>query len=128
MPEIGETVEIFYMNGEGYAVSTLRTKTLDDEFRNVKDKYLGNNRKQRIFFREKSLEIKSLETSIFMDDKKIVMSVGGNKIVMDEQGINLKTGGKFEVSADGAAKVKAGNVEIDSSGTAKIKGSTVELG
>ena len=127
MPEIGETVEIFYMNGEGYAASTLRTKTLDDEFRNVKDKYLGNNRKQRIFFREKSLEIKSLETSIFMDEKKIVLSVGGNKVVMDEQGIRLKTGGKFEVSADGAAKIKSNGVEIDSSGAAKIKANNVKI-
>ncbi|MBR4904363.1 MAG: hypothetical protein IKZ53_06805 [Selenomonadaceae bacterium] len=127
LPEIGETVEIFYLNGDGYAVSTLRTKILDDEFRNVKDKYLGNNRRQRIFFREKSLEIKSSETSIFMDDKKIILSVGENKIVMDEQGISLKTGGKFDVSAGGTAKIKSNGIDIDSGGAAKIKGNSIDI-
>ena len=108
LPEIGETVEIFYTQGECYAASTLRTKTLDDEFKNVKDKFIGNNRKQRIFFREKSLEIKSLETSIFMDEKKIVLSVGTNKIVMDEQGISIKTGGKLNAEIAKEVLLKAG--------------------
>ena len=160
MPEVGETVEVFYLNGAAYVVSTMRTKTLDEEFRNVKDKFFGNNRKQRIFFREKSLEIKSQETSIFMDEKKIVLSVGENKIVMDEQGISLKTGGVFksdvakdfeskiggshseQIGKDFSSKVggnfseqakdillkSGGKFEATAGGAAKIKGSSVELG
>ena len=143
MPEVGEAVEVFYKNGEAYVDSTLRTKPLDDEFKNVKDKFLGNNRKQRIFFREKSLEIKSADTSIFLDDKKIVLSVGENKIVMDEAGISLKTGGAFksDVAKDFASKV-GGNIKVDgkdislnsggkfesaASGAAKIKGNSVNV-
>lgn len=114
LPEVGENVEIFYANGEGYAASTLRTKTLDEEFKNVKDKYIGNNRKQCIFFRDKSLEIKSFGTSLLMDEKKIVLSVGENKIVMGEQGINLKTGGAFKAEVAKEFNVKAQNISLKS--------------
>ncbi len=114
LPEVGETVEIFYMNGEGYAASTLRTKTLDEEFKNVKDKYIGNNRKQRIFFRDKSLEIKSFGTSLLMDEKKIVLSVGENKIVMGEQGINLKMGGAFKAEVGKDFNLEAQNISLKS--------------
>ena len=129
LPEVGEEVEVFYTRGEGYVTSTLRTKTLDEEFRNVAGKYLSNNRKQRIFLREKSLELKSAETSIFMDEKKIVLSVGENKIIMDEQGLTLKTSGEFKSEvAKGFTLKTGGAVEVSASGATKIKGSTVELG
>lgn len=128
LPELGECVEVFYTQGECYAVSTLRTKTLDDEFRNVVDKYIGNNRKQRIFFREKSLELKSAETSLFMDDKKIILRVGDNEILMDAQGISLKTAGNLteQVGKDLSVKV-GGKIGLTASGTANIKGSSVKI-
>lgn len=152
LPEPGEIVEVFYTRGECYAVSTLRTKTLDSEFQNVVDKYIGNNRKQRIFFREKSLELKSAETSLFMDEKKIVLRVGENEIIMDAQGITLKTGGNLteQVGKDLSSKVGGnlteqvgkdlsskvgGKIALTASGefkasgsSAKIKGSSIELG
>ena len=136
LPELGECVEVFYTRGECYAVSTLRTKTLDSEFQNVVDKFIGNNRKQRIFFREKSLEIKSAETSLFMDEKKIVLRVGENEIIMDGQGITLKTGGNLteQVGKDLSSKV-GGKIALTASGefkasgsSAKIEGSSIELG
>ena len=116
MPEKGDTVEIFYTQGECYVNSILRTKILDDEFRKdvENEKYLGNNRKQRIFFREKSFEIKSFDTSIFMDEKKIILSVGKNKVTLDENGITVQTGGEFksEVAKDFALKV-SGDMKSD---------------
>ena len=116
MPEKGDTVEIFYTQGECYVNSILRTKILDDEFRKdvENEKYLGNNRKQRIFFREKSFEIKSFDTSIFMDEKKIILSVGKNKVTLDENGITVQTGGDFksEVAKDFALKV-SGDMKSD---------------
>ena len=116
LPEKGDAVEFFYTLGECYVDSILRTKILDDECRKdvENEKYLGNNRKQRIFFREKSFEIKSFDTSIFMDDKKIILSVGKNKITLDEKGITVQTGGEFksEVAKNFALKV-SGNMNSD---------------
>ncbi|MCR5834298.1 MAG: phage baseplate assembly protein V [Selenomonadaceae bacterium] len=97
MPEIGDAVEIFYTGGEGFIDTIIRTKELDEEFKNVTDKYIGNNRKQRIFFREKSLEIKSTDNSIFLDDKKIVMTAGKNKITLDENGITINNVDKNQI-------------------------------
>lgn len=145
MPEVGDVVEVFYSSGECFVDSILRTKTLDDEFKKVTDKYIGNNRKQRIFFREKSLEIKSTDASIFLDDKKIILSVGENKITLDEQGITIKTGGKILSDSKGDTTFKAGGKFIGDSkgdtsfkvggkfaakadGKAQIGGSGVELG
>lgn len=145
LPEIGDTVEVFYSGGECYVGNILRTAPLDAEFRNVVDKYLGNNRRQRIFFREKSLEIKSLETSILLDEKKIELTAGANKIILDERGITLKTGGAFlsevakdftskaggKIALDGGGNVavkSGGKFEASASGVAAIKGSAVELG
>ena len=122
MPEVGDAVEIFYSSGECFVDSILRTKTLDDEFKKVTDKYIGNNRKQRIFFREKSLEIKSTDASIFLDDKKIILSVGENKITLDEQGVTIKTGGKILSDSKGDTSFKAGGKIIgDSKGDTSFK-------
>lgn len=145
MPEVGDTVEVFYSLGECFVSSVLRTKSLDEEFKKVTDKYLSNNRKQRIFFREKSLELKSTDTSIFMDDKKIILSVGENKITLDEKGITIKTGGaltediakdfllkvggKFSSESASDTSFKAGGkFTAKASGAAQIGGSSVELG
>ena len=129
LPELGECVEVFYTCGECYAVSTLRTKSLDSEFQNVVDKFIGNNRKQRIFFREKSLEIKSAETSLFMDEKKIVLRVGENEITMDAQGITLKTGGNLveQVGKDLSSKV-GGNLteQVGKDLSSKVGGNLTE--
>lgn len=145
LPEIGDTVEVVYFRGECFVDSVLRTKAVDEEFRKVVDKYIGNNRKQRIFFREKSLEIKSADTSIFMDAEKIVLSVGENKLTLDAQGVTLKTGGKFvaDIDKDFSAKVggkiaaesssdttlkTSGKFVAEANGVAQIGGSKVELG
>lgn len=143
LPEVGDTVEIFFANGECYVATTLRTKALEEPFRNVVDKYLVN-RKQRIFFREKSLEFKSAEASIFMDEKKIVLSVGKNKIVLDERGITLQTagtlaaeatkdfstkiGGKVTLNASGNFALNGGKFEVTAKDVAAIKGNSVKLG
>lgn len=142
MPEVGDTVEVFCAAGQCYVATTLRTKALDAQFHNVAEKYLVN-RKQRIFLRERSLELKSAESSIFMDDKQIVLSVAANKIILDERGITLQTngalsvdvgkdlsakfGGKFGVDASGNVALTGSKVEVKASGVV-IKGDTVKLG
>ena len=107
LPEVGDSVEIFYSGGDCFVNSILRTATLDAEVAKVEEKFIGNNRKQRILFREKSLELKSAETLIFMDDKKIILSVGNNKITLDEGGITLKTDGelKSEIAKNFSEKI-----------------------
>ncbi|MBR4382842.1 MAG: hypothetical protein IKP64_04720, partial [Selenomonadaceae bacterium] len=127
LPEVGDSVEVFFANGECYVATTLRAKALDEPFRNVADKYLIN-REQQIFFREKSLEFKSAETSIFMDEKKIVLSVGKNKIVLDERGITLQTGGAImtEAAKDFLTKI-GGQVALNASGNVALNGSKFEV-
>ena len=127
LPEVGDTVEVFFADGECYVATTLRTKNLDAEFHNVTDKYLVN-RKQRIFLREKSLELKSADSSIFMDEKKIVLSVGKNKIILDERGMTLQTNGTIaaDVGKDFSTKV-GGNIALDASGNVALNGNKFEV-
>ena len=143
LPEVGDTVEVFCADGQCYAATTLRTKALDAQFHNVAEKYLVN-RTQRIFLRERSLEIKSADSSIFMDDKQIVLSVAANKIILDERGITLQTngalsadvgkdfsskvGGKFSVGASNSVALNGSTIEVTASGVAAVKGSSVKLG
>ena len=143
LPEVGDTVEVFCADGECFVATTLRTKALDAQFHNVAEKYLVN-RTQRIFLRERSLELKSADNSIFMDDKQIVLSVAANKIILDERGITLQTngalsvdvgkdlsakfGGKFGVDASGNVALTGSKVEVTASGVAAVKGRKVELG
>lgn len=146
LPEKGDIAEIFYTCGECFVNSILRTKILDSEITDVeKEKFIGNNFKQRIILREKSLEIKSGETSIFMDDKKIILTAGKNKITLDESGITAKTDGdlKSEVTKNFSVKVgknfiaeSSSDISFKSNGkfiaksrdAAQIGGSSVELG
>ena len=146
LPKKDDTAEIFYVCGECFVNSILRTKILDSEIKDVeKEKFIGNDCGQRIIFREKSLEIKSAETSIFMDDKKIILTAGKNKIVIDESGMNFKTDGDFKFETAKNFSVKNGKIFVaessgdisfksggkftaKASGAAQIGGSSVELG
>ncbi len=150
IPDEGDAVEVFFTNEEIYCAAALRENPLAAECQNVTEKYIGNNFKQRIFFKEKSLELFSDKYKILMNEKGIEITVGENSIALTEQGILLKTkdskislakdiaahtDGKFELNAkdaelksDGKLKLAAKEISAESGGTANVKaGTTLKL-
>lgn len=130
VPDKGDHLEVIFVNGELYASSTLRKDELLEECRNVADKYIGNNSSQRIFWKEKSLELMSSENRIYMDEDKIEITVGDNVARVDRDGITLKTpdneirldskGAAFTSRGDCSSKVK-GDWSVQSDGKAGIR-------
>ena len=90
LPDVGDIVSVVFSNEEIYATATIREKVLVDECRNVDEKYIGNNTKQRIFFREKALKLASGEHTILLDDEKIELAVGESKITLTKEKITLQ--------------------------------------
>ena len=97
MPDKGDALEVFFVNEEVYAVSTLRKNPLGAECQNVVEKYIGNNFEQRIFWKKKSLEMMSGKNKIVMDDRSIELTVGDSKIIMTDGKIKI-VAGKIEMS------------------------------
>lgn len=91
IPDVGDVVEVVFSNGECFVNSTLRQEKLLEECSKVEDKYIGNNTKQRIFWKEKSLELFSFENKIIMDENHIEFNVDKNKIIIDKEKILLQT-------------------------------------
>lgn len=91
IPDVGDIVEVVFSNEECFVNSTLRQEKLLEECRKVEDKYIGNNTKQRIFWKEKSLELFSFENKIIMDENHIELNVDKNKIIIDKDKILLQT-------------------------------------
>ena len=91
LPDIDDIVEVIFTNEEYYVGSTLRNKSLLAECQNVEEKYIGNNYKQRIFWKKDSLELFSFENKIIMNKDKIEISVGNNKLIMNKDLIVLQT-------------------------------------
>ena len=111
IPDEGDAVEVFFTNEEVYCAAALRENPLAEECKNVAEKFIGNNFKQRIFWREKSLELHSGDYKILMNEKGIELVAGENSIALSEQGILLKTNGSQISLAKDAANVKAGRNE-----------------
>lgn len=91
IPDVGDVVEVVFSNEECFVTSALRQEKLLEECRKVEDKYIGNNTKQRIFWKEKSLELFSFENKIIMDENHIEFNVDKNKIIIDKDKILLQT-------------------------------------
>ena len=150
IPDEGDAVEVIFTNEEIYCVAALRENPLNAECQKVAEKYIGNNFKQRMFFKEKSLEFFSDKYKILMNEKGIEIIVGENSITLTEQGILLKTkdskislskdiaahsDGKFELNAkdaelksDGKLKLTANEFSAESGGAADVKaGATLKL-
>ena len=92
LPDIGDKVNVIFSNEGIYATAALRENVLDDECRNVSEKYIGNNTKQRIFLREKDLKIASGDHTILLDGEKIELAVGESKIKLTKDKITLRQG------------------------------------
>ena len=125
LPDEGDPIEVIFCNEEIYAASTLREKPLLEECRKVVEKYIGNNTKQRMFWKEKSLELFSDKYKIVMNEKGIELTVGENSIALTEKDIKIKTKGSEISLADDKIKVNCG--EISLSGKDKIKTDSGEL-
>ena len=116
LPDDKDMVELIFLNGECFVTSTLRENPLLEECQKVSDKYIGNNTKQRIFWKEKSLEILSTDNKIYLDKDKIELTVGKNKIFIDEKGIEFHT-------PKNTIKINEEGIETQTKGTWKVKSS-----
>lgn len=92
LPDVGDNVNVIFSNEGLYATAAMRDNILDEECRNVGEKYIGNNYKRRIFFREKEIKLASGNHTISMDDEKIELAVGESKITMTKEKILLQLG------------------------------------
>ena len=150
IPDVGDAVEVFFTNEEVFCASAVRENPLDAECQKVVEKYIGNNTRRRIFFREKSLELRSAENSVAMDDRSIKLTVAKNSIVMDERSITLTVGknsvvlneqgillatadGKFSLNKDaafhlgGKFETKSKDAELHADGKVKVDGNEISV-
>lgn len=135
LPDPGDVVEVFFTNEDVFCCSALRENPLDAEFQNVDEKFIANNSRQRILFREKSLELRSAENSAVLNEQGITLTVGKNSVVMNEQGITV-TVDKNSVNVSGNGVTVNGNsvningntANVTTDGTLKLSGSKIELG
>ncbi len=134
LPDKGDAVEVFFTNEEIYATSTFRENALAEECRKVINKYIGNNYKQRIFWKEKSLEFFSDKYKIIMNEKGIELSVDDNSIFITKDGILFKTkNSKISIADDVAInankkiEVKSKDTEVNASSKVKINGNEISV-
>lgn len=127
IPDVGDAVEVFFTNEEIFCVSAIRENPLAEECKKVAEKYIGNNTRQRIFWKEKSLELFSGENKIVMNEQGIELTVGKNSVTINKQGILLRTAnGKFSLAKDAAIHVdgkfesKAKDTELNADGKLKV--------
>ena len=134
LPDVADRVEVFFLHGKLYASAAYRQEALNEECRNISDKYIGNNTRQRIFWKEKSLEMRSGEYSIIMDEKGIKLQVADSVISLTKEGILLKTkDSQFSLAKDGVlhtdgkVELKGQNMECAAGSKAKLSGSAVSI-
>ncbi|MDY6268652.1 phage baseplate assembly protein V [Selenomonas bovis] len=123
LPEPGDRVEAIVADRNAYVTTELRRKKpLPQECQDPLVKYIGNNTKQRVFWRPKSLELWSTDTNIVLDDKNIDMTVGkpeGARIHIDAKNIVMTVGkNRLRLTEQGMA-LERGTSEIvlDDKGT-----------
>lgn len=122
LPEPGDLVEGIVADRDAYVTTELRAKPLSQECQDPLVKYIGNNTKQRVFWRPKSLELWSTDTNIVLDDKNIDMTVGkpaGARIHIDAKNIVMTVGkNRLRLGEQGMA-LERGTSEIvlDDKGT-----------
>lgn len=124
LPDVGDVVEILFTNGTCFAYSALRQEALDEECSNVEEKYIGNNTKQRIFWKNNSLELHSFENKIYMDENKIELCVGSNQVCIDEDKILLKTAENELVLQKNGILIQADSTVDQQAKTIQIKGNS----
>lgn len=112
LPDVGDKVNVIFSNEGLYATAAMRENILDEECRNVEEKYIGNNYKRRIFFREKEMQLASGDHTISMDDEKIELAVGESKIAMTKEKILLQQGKTEFLVTNKGGYIKANGNEM----------------
>lgn len=134
LPNKGDRAEALLFGRKLWIADSFRKNELLEECSNVEEKYIGNNSQQRIFWKEKSLELASFKNRIVIDEKKIELSVGesqtrffldkdkivlqikGNIIELSSENVNIKAEKNYSVEASGDMTIKAdGKIVIDGS-------------
>lgn len=150
LPDKNDRAEVLLAGNNLVASNNFRTGCLLNECSKPAEKYIGNNFKQRIFWREKSLELFSADNTVFMDEKKIELVTGKGKtrirleedkiflqtpdnlVEMSPAGIKVKTdkdfaaqsGKDFTAKSGGSLKIESGkDFETNAHGSGKIKSS-----
>lgn len=151
LPDKNDRAEILLAGNSLVASNNFRTGRLLNECSKPAEKYIGNNFKQRIFWREKSLELFSADNMIFMDEKKIELVTGKGKtrirleedkifmqtpdnlVELSSAGIKIKTdkdfaaqsGKNFTAKSGGSLKIESGkDFEMNAQSSAKIESSS----
>ena len=152
LPDKGDHVEILFAGNSFVASTSFRTERLFDECSKPAEKYIGNNRQQRILLKENSLELRSAETQLIMDSEKIELAIGKTRIKLEKDriffetpeniaelspdGIKLKTdknlavqsSKNFSLKADGSINTQSGNeftLQVEGSGKFKSSGKLI---
>lgn len=143
VPDVDDPVDVVYNDGKCYITSAKRENTLSEEFKQVKDKFIGNNFKQRIMWKEKSLELLSDSNKIYMDKDKIelivdkskviidkeqiIMTAGKGKLILNNDGITFDGGGSKEALSGSGIEMSGNKLNIKASGNINISGSRINL-
>ncbi|MCR5833906.1 MAG: phage baseplate assembly protein V [Selenomonadaceae bacterium] len=128
LPDVGDMVNVIFSNEGIYATAALRENTLAEECRNVSEKYIGNNTKQRIFLREKELKIASGDNTILLDNEKIELVVGESKITLTKDKITLQQGKTEFLLTNKGSYIKSNDNEMAWNEQGIIGKSSKEIG
>ena len=121
MPDPQNRVALLVGNGKAWVIGAIRENNVEEEAVEPANKYIGNNFNQRMIWKEKSLELRSGERSIILDDEGIHLHSDKADLNMDDSGLVAKS------SRDTSMETSA-NLTLDATGPAKLLGSKVELG
>ena len=143
LPDKDDEVEVLFTNGNCLVCSAGRQeKSLMNECQKVDNKYIGNNYKRRMIWKEKSLEFLSGENKIIMDDEKIELKVKDTSLILNKDSITLKANGntiylgkdiKLECNKNVLITGKdteikgSSSMRVKSGGEVNIKGSRVNI-
>ena len=150
LPDKGDRAEALLIERKMWVAASFRKNELLDECAKVEEKYIGNNTEQRLFWREKSLELTSFKNRILMSEDKIEFSIGESKtmlsmnkdkivlqtekntVELNQQGIVIKTENDVAVEATKNIQAKSNqDLRFESSKDSSIKAgdnATIESG
>lgn len=140
LPDKGDRAEALLVGRKLWVADSFRTDALLDECAKIEEKYIGNNTEQRVFWKEKSLELASFKNRITMNEDKIELTIGESKtmlsihkdkiflqteknaVELNQQGIFIKTENDvaFEATKNIQAK-STQNLRLESGKDCSIK-------
>lgn len=89
VPDIDDIVEVIFFNDSFIAKDSVRVQPLDEQFKNIENKYIANIYDKKISLTDKELEIKSNDNTIVLSEDVISLSVGDSKVNMTKDEIKI---------------------------------------